>query len=110
MKIDGTDKSDEAIGLTHQIEVALASGAHLKLLYFSDREMRWIFAYDYVGEKKPGEAPDVVNKVQLTADYAEGLLTPIFMLSMHVIIPSRLGQSYFAGVDVSPGGKTRTLR
>ena len=95
--------SDE---LTQQIELTLSSGANLRLLYFSDRTLRWIFSYHYVGEKKPGETPAVINQVQLTADYAAGLLAPAFMLSMHVIIPGRLGQRYFVGVDISPGAKT----
>lgn len=93
--------------IEHQIKLKLASGADLKILYFSDREMRWIFSYDYRGEKqRPGQQPAVVNQVQLTAEYIEGLLEPSFVLSMHVIIPSRLGQNYFAGVDISPGAKT----
>jgi len=92
--------------IEHQLELLLATGASLKLLYFSDREMRWIFSYDYVGEKLPGQAPDVLNKVRLTADYAEGVLTDSFVLSMHVVIPSRLGQQFFVGMDISPGAKT----
>jgi hypothetical protein len=95
--------SDE---VTQQIELTLSSGANLKLLYFSDRTLRWIFSYRYVGAKKPGETTVVVNQVQLTADYTAGLLAPAFVLSMHVIIPGRLGQSYFGGVDISPGAKT----
>ena len=90
----------------HKIDLKLASGARLTLLYFSDRQLRWIFSYDYVGENDPGAAPEVVNKVKLVADYEEGLLTSQIVLSMNVIIPSRLGQSFFAGVDISPGAKT----
>lgn len=93
--------------IEHKIDLRVASGADLTILSFSDREMRWIFSYDYRGEKKrPGNAPDVVNKVKLVAEYIEGILAPSFVLSMHVIIPGRLGQSYFAGVDISPGAKT----
>lgn len=92
--------------LEHEIDLKLASGAALKLLCFSDREQRWIFSYDYVGENDPGTAPEVVNKVRLTANYESGLLTSQIVLSMHVVIPSRLGQSFFAGVDISPGAKT----
>lgn len=92
--------------LEHEISLKLASGARLTLLYFSDREMRWIFAYDYIGEKDPGTAPEVVNEVRLVANYEEGLLTSQIVLSMHVVIPNRLGQSFFAGVDISPGAKT----
>lgn len=92
--------------IEHEIKLALSSGARLTLLYFSDREMRWIFSHDYVGEKAPGAAPDIVNEVRLTADYAEGHLTPQLVLSMHVVVPSRLGQTLYVGVDISPGAKT----
>jgi hypothetical protein len=92
--------------LQHEIDLKLASGARLTLLYFSDRELRWIFSYDYLGEKDPGAAPEVVNKVKLVANYEAGLLTSQIVLSMHVIIPERLGQNFFAGVDISPGAKT----
>ena len=92
--------------LQHEIDLKLASGARLTLLYFSDREQRWIFSYDYVGEKDPGTAPEVVNQVKLVANYEAGLLTSQIVLSMHVVIPARLGQEFFAGVDISPGAKT----
>lgn len=92
--------------MQHEITFKLATGANLKLLYFSDRELRWIFSYDYVGEKAPGATPEVVNKVQLTANYEAGILTAQLVLSMHVVIPVRLGQQFFAGVDISPGAKT----
>jgi hypothetical protein len=96
----------DASSREHKIELALASGAKLTLLYFSDREQRWIFAYDYVGEHLPGTPPTVVNDVRLTANYVDGLLTSQVVLSMHVVVPARLGQQYFMGVDISPGAKT----
>lgn len=92
--------------IEHEIDLRLASGAHLKLLCFSDREHRWIFSYNYVGEKKPGTDPEIVNKVRLTTNYESGLLVSQFVLSMHVVVPSRLGQQFFVGVDISPGAKT----
>lgn len=92
--------------LQHEIRIDLASGAHLTILYFSDRELRWIFSYDYVGEKAPGAPPEIANDVRLTADYNDGLLAPQIVLSMHVVIPGRLGQQFFAGMDISPGAKT----
>ncbi len=92
--------------IEHQIDLVLASGAGLKILYFSDHEMRWIFSYNYRGERRPGETPDVVNEIRLTAEYNEGRLATNFVLSMHVVIPARLGQQFFAGVDISPGAKT----
>jgi hypothetical protein len=92
--------------LEHEIKVPLASGATLTLLYFSDREMRWIFSYDYFGERHLRPAPEIVNKTRLTADFTEGILAAQIVLSMHVIVPERLGTQYFAGVDISPGAKT----
>jgi hypothetical protein len=92
--------------LHHEINLDLASGARLTLLYFSDRELRWIFSYRYIGEKDPGAEPEVVNEVKLTADYAEGLLATQLVLSMNLIIPSRLGREFFAGMDISSGAKT----
>ena len=92
--------------LEHEVTLALASGATLKLLYFSDREHRWIFSYDYFGENHLRPAPEVVNKTRLTANYEAGLLARQLVLSMHVIVPERLGQKFFAGVDISPGAKT----
>src|SRR6478672_2103977 len=92
--------------LEHEITLDLASGAHLRLLYFSDREQRWIFSYDYVSPERAREPPDVINKVCLVANYADGLLKSNFVLSMHVVIPSRLGREFLAGLDISPGAKT----
>lgn len=90
----------------HEIQLALASGARLTILYFSDRELRWLFAYNYIGKKDPGTVPEVVNDVKLTAEYADGLLASALVLTMHVIIPSRLGREFFAEMDISPGAKT----
>lgn len=92
--------------LEHQIKLALATGAQLTLLYFSDHEQRWIFAYDYIGERAPGAPPAVANDVRLVANYVDGVLAERLVLSMHIVVPARLGQQYFAGVDISPGAKT----
>lgn len=92
---------------THQINLVLASGANLTLLHFPEEQAsRWIFDYHYVGQKATGASPDIVNKVKLVADYADGILASQFVLSMHVVIPSRLGQQFFVGMDISPGAKT----
>lgn len=90
----------------HEITLRVASGATLKILFFSDHELRWIYSYDYVGEKAPGAAPDVINDVRLTANYKSGALESQIVLTMHVVVPARLGQRYFAGVDISSGAKT----
>src|SRR4029077_13787512 len=92
--------------LEHEITLNLASGANLKLRYFSDREMRWIFSYNYTSTRRRGMSPDIINDIRLVANYADGRLDERFILSMHVIIPSRLGQESFLGLDISPGAKT----
>jgi hypothetical protein len=92
--------------LEHEVTLSLASGATLKLLYFSDREQRWIFSYDYFGEKHLRPAPEIVNKTKLTVNYEAGVLASPLLLSMHIIVPERLGQKFFAGMDISPGAKT----
>ena len=91
--------------IEHEIRLDLASGARLAILYFSDRAQRWVFSYRYVGDKKPGAAPEICNDVQLVANYADGLLAPQLVLSMHVVVPSRLGKQFYVGVDISPGGE-----
>lgn len=92
--------------IEHEIKLLLASGATLTILFFSDREQRWIHAYNYIGNKTPGADPDISNEVRLTANYESGILVSQIVLSMHVVVPARLGQRYFAGVDISPGAKT----
>lgn len=42
--------------LEHEITLNLASGAHLRLRYFSDREQRWIFSC-YVSSERAREPP-----------------------------------------------------
>jgi hypothetical protein len=90
--------------IEHEIHLPLASGAQLTILYFSDREQRWIFSYHYVGERT--DHFEIVNKTTLVAEYADGRLAPKLVLSMHVIVPGRLGVEFFAGMDISPGAKT----
>lgn len=90
----------------HEITLDLASGARLLLLYFSDQVLRWIFSYNYTSPKQPGTPPDILNQIRLVADYTSGLLESKFVLSMNVVIPSRLGQKFLAGLDISPGAKT----
>lgn len=92
--------------LQHEITLDLATGARLWLGYFSDRELRWIFSYDYVSPKRFNEPPDIFNKTRLVANYADGRLANNFALSMHVVIPSRLGRQFFMGLDISSGAKT----
>lgn len=90
--------------LQHEITLDLASGARLGLCYFSDRELRWIFSYNYVSPERSRE-PDGINKIRLVATYTDGLLESSFVLSMHVVIPGRLGREFFAGLDISPDAK-----
>lgn len=92
--------------IEHAFHLEVSSRAKLSILYFSDRETRWLFSYHYRGERDPGTDPEIVNDVRLTADYKDGQLIDQFVLSMHIVIPSRLGKRFFAGMDISPGAKT----
>lgn len=85
--------------LQHEITLRLSSGAHLRIIYFTDRELRWIFSYDYVDH-------EIVNDVRLLANYTNGILASPLVLSMRIVIPRRTGHEFFAGLDISPGGKT----
>lgn len=89
----------------HAIELDLASGVHLQIRYFPDCEQRWIFSHHYVG-RHPGETPQILNSVRLVANYTDGLLRGPIVLSMHLVLPNRLGKQLFLGVDISPGAKT----
>lgn len=95
----------------HAITLDLASGARLKLLYFSDRELRWIFSYVYVraqreGAPSGGKPLEIINETRFIANYTNGQLKGPLELSMHVEIPGRHGRKFFAGMDISPGAKT----
>jgi hypothetical protein len=69
----------------HENRLDLASGARLTILYFFDREQRWLFAYNYIGKKDPDTVPEVVNDVKLTAEYTKGLLASTLVLTRHVM-------------------------
>jgi hypothetical protein len=85
----------------------LYTGARLEVLEFPEDEThRWIFTYHYIEAKALGEMPEVVIEYSLVVNYMCGELADTFELAMHVIIPSRLGQKSFAGVDISSGAKT----
>lgn len=92
--------------LEHEIHLPQADGGDLRILIFSDREMRWIFHHHYASKKLPGRAPDVLCDVDLIAEYRDGRLHEPVVLTMHVVLPCRLGQKFFAGVDISPSAKT----
>ncbi len=85
------------------------SGAAVQLLVFSMREQRLIYDYRYTRWPEPlipGEDPEMINEFHVSADYRTGVLGDVIEMTMHVIIPQRLGQVKFLGVDISPGAKT----
>lgn len=94
----------------------LDSGAWLKLLVFSMQEQTWVFTYRYRKFNPENDRQvDVVNDYRLVVPYLnttlnftqpERLEPNRVTLSMNVILPQRLGQVYYVGVDISPGAKT----
>jgi len=85
----------------------LANGSRVEMRLFDRRQQRWIFEYDYreYPDATRRGRPDMINKVCLVVDYLDGLVIKIELL-MRVIFPARLGQVFFAGVDISPGADT----
>ncbi len=91
---------------TMSINQCLDNGIGLAVLFHSWTEMRWIAKHRYLEGKRLGRSPKLINEWTLIADFDSGLLKPQLKLSMHIIIPERLGQASLLGVDISPGAKT----
>jgi len=89
---------------THQ---TLASGLELEMLMHPWQEYRWFYRTTYwkmpVGE--PHGTPEVVCKWQCMVDYRQGVLQPDLEISMHVLLPEKLGRVFAYGMDISPGAK-----
>lgn len=81
--------------------------AKLTMKVFADGEGgiggRWIFYYLY--RRREDRDVLVVNETTLIVEYVACVASAV-SLAMHVIFPSRLGQQYLYGIDVSPGAKT----
>ncbi len=90
------------------VRFKLAHGpATLEVSVFTDWTARWIFKHRFL-RREAGDrgAVQMVNDSTLVVDYGdEGAIAKV-ELSMHIILPHRLGQVRLAGVDVSPGAKT----
>lgn len=93
--------------MSYQTRLDLACGLRLTQHFFSWDEMRWIFEgrFHWSDEADP-HTSKIINEWKLLVDFKGGHLMPRFKVSMHVIVPERLGKQYFLGVDISPGAKT----
>jgi hypothetical protein len=78
--------------------------AELRTLVFEDETARWIFKHRYVKRVDLREV-QLLNDTTLTVEYTDGEASAM-NLTMHVVIPARLGQKYLFGMDISPGAKT----
>ena len=77
--------------------------ASVEFLIFDEKEMTWDFKHRY--RKEDGHKAKMINVVNLLVRYMEGIVSEI-SLSMHIVIPERLGKRYAWGADISPGAKT----
>ncbi len=70
-------------------------------------EHRWHWTHRYAPQPEGrGTQPEIVNDLRISARYIEGELQLPLKVIMNIVIPSRLGKHFFAGMDLSPGAKT----
>jgi len=89
------------------VEIVLHDGDEPIDKYPSEQHL--YFSYRYFRDKpdaQRGGEPELLNEQQLRVLYKDGKLAPTLKLTMHVIIPERLGKRYAYGADLSPGAKT----
>lgn len=94
--------------LEHLLRFPLAGGGAVRVLAFNLRE--WALEWHYIYTKRDGDEPhgDVVlyNEMRVHARFTDGKIDDKLTVTMHVVLPQRLGREFFAGVDISPGAKT----
>jgi hypothetical protein len=78
--------------------------AELETLVFDDWTSRWLFTHRF--RKRQEREVTMVNDSTLQVDYSAAGAIVAVALSMHVILPKRLGTKFYVGVDISPGAKT----
>lgn len=94
----------------YRVNIELPTEIRLEMLMFSHEEHRWIYHYDYRSEERAGagpqpRAPKLINELRLVVNYKNGVLADKIVLVWHVIVPHRLGQELYLGMDLSPGAK-----
>lgn len=93
--------------MTYRTRFDLACGLTLEQHIFGMDEMRWTYQrrFSWEDPEQPHQA-HTINEWKLLVDFDRGRLKPRLVVSMHVIVPERLGKQYWLGVDLSPGAKT----
>lgn len=89
----------------HSLRFALDNGVELEVLVFKMAEMTFLYQHRFCRDGEDGKV-DLVNQLRVVAAYKDGFLSAPLTLSMHIILPQRLGQVYAWGADISPGAKT----
>lgn len=99
---------DAAPPLEHLLRFPLAGGGTVRVRAFDQRE--WTLEWYHVYTKRDGDEPrgDAVlyNEMRVRARFTDGKISDKLTVTMHVVLPQRLGREFFAGVDISPGAKT----
>lgn len=89
--------------LSHDVVLALPDDAEVRIMVTGE-EHRWIFRH--VLRVCVDRELRLYCETKLVVDWARGVLADKLVLSMHVVLPEKLGQAFVAGVDVSEGAKT----
>lgn len=90
----------------HEFHFCLGSDVDVRMLIFSMHEQTRIYSHRYTRGNEDGRTVDAVNDLKLVVPYRHGRVDGTITLSMHIILPHRLGQEYLYGADISPGAKT----
>ena len=94
------------LDLEQTMDFRLEDGIRLRLLQHSMAESKRIYEYTYRHKTPDGRNVDVYNEWKLTVPYTNGIVGDKIELSMHIVLPERLGKEFAWGVDISPGAKT----
>lgn len=100
--------AQQVFGSQHSLHVVqdLSCGAALTMHLHPWQEHTWVFAHTFHQENPETFETTILCEWKCVVHYTDGLLQPDVEVSMHIIIPSRLGKEFAWGIDISPGAKT----
>ena len=108
---EGLDQLGERIFDEHErmrmlvLDLDGPSGTDLTIRVSPGGEVAWQLEHRYY-KRDDDRRVRLVNEWNLLVRYDRGELKPTVTLSMHVIIPEKLGTRFLYGADISPGAKT----
>lgn len=102
------ERKDASLRDPYQVNKTLpwSDDSEVSVLVFGDKEKtdKLLFQHDYILR---GDQRDVTlrNFLKLWVTYTDHQISDV-TLTMHVILPHRLGRQFYAGLDISHGAKT----